>query len=145
MHEIIQVGDLTVTLLKSGEETQGRFSLCEFIFPAKQQGFPLHLHRDCDQMLVGVSGDSVWTIGAKQIRLRPGERLFIPRGTVHDCCNQGPESARVACMYSPACVGPEFFRDLSLAVVPEEQESLSRISAVLARAGMLPPSQTPSA
>ena len=145
MHEIIQVGDLTVTLLKSGAETEGRFSLCEFIFAAKQRGFPLHLHRDCDQMLIGVSGHSIWTIGAKQIRLRPGERLFIPRGTLHDCLNQGSESARVACMYSPACVGPEFFRDLSLAIASEEDESSRRIAAVLARAGMLPPQQTPSA
>ena len=145
MHEIIQVGDLTVTLLKSGAETQGRFSLCEFIFPAKQRGFPLHLHRDCDQMLVGVSGHSIWTIGAKQIRLRPGERLFIPRGTVHDCFNQGTEVARVACMYSPACVGPEFFRDLSLATVSDEQSRIAHITEVLARANMIPPPASPSA
>ena len=140
MHEIIRVGDLVVTLLKSGAETQGRFALCELLIPAAQTVILPHLHRDCDQMLIGVAGHSVWTLGANQVRLRPGERLLIPRGIVHACNNRETHLARVACMYSPATVTPEFFRELALASSACEQHRLSRITEVMARAGMLPTS-----
>lgn len=137
VHTIFRVGDLVITLLKSGAETQGRFCLFELIIPPHHDGILPHLHRDCDQMLVGAAGVTLWTIGTQQVPLRSGQRVFIPRGILHSCVNQGHETARIACMYSPASVAPGFFHELALAAAGGA-DTLSRLSAVLARAGMLP-------
>ena len=116
MHEIIRLNDLTVLFLKSAIETEGRFSLCEFTVAPQGTSLLPHFHPNMDEMIFGMDGISLWSVGSEIINVGPGERLFIPRGVPHVFANRQAYPTRFACMYTPALLGPELFRELATAL-----------------------------
>ena len=138
MHEIIRFHELTVTFLKCAEETENQFCLCEFTVPPHRSPPLPHIHTECDQMVVGMDGIILWRVGREQITIGPGERLFIPRGTPHDFTNHQEYSARFACIYVPAVIGPDFFRELANTTNESDAARVAQIGSVMARFQTIP-------
>lgn len=113
MHEIIRLDGSTVVFLRSGSETEGQFSLCEFIVSPHQGVLSSHRHAEFDQMVLGMDGMTLWSVGNDCINVGPGERLFIPRGVPHGFSNRQQFTTRFACIFTPALIGPEFYRELA--------------------------------
>ncbi len=116
MHEVIEINGSTIVFLKTGPETQGQFSLCECTVPAHSGFLIPHLHPDFDEMIVGMDGMSLWSVGRQHINVGPGEQLFIPRGVAHSFANRQAFASRFACIFTPGLIGPEFFRELAAAM-----------------------------
>src|SRR5579864_200884 len=110
--ETIRLGPLTVRFLVTEENSSGSVAAFELIVPGAQRlAAPAHSHDHYEETIYGVDGVLTWTVNGKQIEVRPGQALCIPRGAVHRFDNNTAQDAKVLCMVTPAAIGPQFFRE----------------------------------
>ena len=141
MHHPIKIGRITVTFLKSRHDTNGALDLFELIVPPDVFLNVPHLHRDYDETILGMNGIATWTIEGEQFQVHPGQKLCIPRGTVHSYSNFHTTTSRMMCLLTPGLVGPEYFRELAAAIQPDSPPDFAEISTVMARYGVIPITQ----
>lgn len=94
----------------SSKDTNG--AMCAFEF-ASRSGGPPHLHHQQDEWIYVLEGDFEFHVGGKQLRLGPGESIFIPRKTPHmwpRCVSKKP--GRILDVFQPAGNMEEFFHKL---------------------------------
>jgi mannose-6-phosphate isomerase-like protein (cupin superfamily) len=85
----------------SGDETDGRFSLVEFLMPPDDMT-PLHVHRRESQTVYVMEGEvTIWLPGVSRV-LRAGECLIQPAGVPQTERVTSAEPARVLDIGSPA-------------------------------------------
>jgi mannose-6-phosphate isomerase-like protein (cupin superfamily) len=137
MHQPIQLGNLSITFLKSRHETQGCFDLFEVNVPPLASLAVPHLHRDYDETIIGMNGILAWTVQGKKIDVSPGQQLYIPRGTVHSYSNMRSDTCRMMCLLTPGLVGPEYFRELA-AVLRRDGADIAGLSTIMTRYGVIP-------
>ena len=75
---------------------------------------PLHLHADHDLTAIVLKGEGLLRVGDRNLELRPGSIITIPRGVAHSFTNKSQETAVAYAMFNPAFDGKDFV------VVPEE-------------------------
>jgi quercetin dioxygenase-like cupin family protein len=137
MHETIRVGEISVTFLKTHHETEGAFEMYEVTLPPVVSVVVPHIHRDYDEIVLGMNGITTWTLGGEVIELHPGGRIMIPRGTPHFFANLHETTARMVCLQTPGVMGPEYFREIAqyfTADVPD----IAAIGEVMNRYGVTP-------
>src|SRR6516165_3550890 len=110
--ETIQLGQLTVRFLLTGENSTGTIAAFEVVVPGAQRlAAPAHSHNHYEETIYGVAGVLTWTVDGKPIDVGPGQALCIPRGAVHRFDNNGSRDAKALCVITPAAIGPEYFRE----------------------------------
>ncbi len=93
------VGD-TYTLLLTGKETAGRFSLIDMYVPPAG-GPPPHRH-DFEETFTLLEGELDFVFrGTKQV-VRAGETINVPANAPHQFHNSSTRPARMLCICSPA-------------------------------------------
>src|ERR1700760_2911045 len=60
-----------------------------------------HYHKDVDEVIYALEGVTTTMRGGQKHELRPGQTLFIPRGTVHAHENPSGEIARSLIVMRP--------------------------------------------
>lgn len=93
------VGD-TYTILVSGEDTAGRYTLIDMHIP-QGGGPPPHRH-DFEELFSVLEGEIEATFRGEKLRLGPGETINIPANAPHSFTNAGSAPVRLLCMCSPA-------------------------------------------
>jgi mannose-6-phosphate isomerase-like protein (cupin superfamily) len=92
--------ELTVTVLTTGAETDGRHDLSDTVLKAGSRT-PLHLHTRYEERLWVASGAlTVWA-GTDQVTLRSGDYYAIPTNLPH-AIESGPDGAHALHISSPA-------------------------------------------
>ena len=94
----------------SAKDTDG--AMCVFEFNCHSGG-PKHLHYDQDEWIYVIAGEFEFHVGKKQqLRVRPGECVFIPRkiGHVWACVSGSP--GKIINVYQPAGKMEAFFREI---------------------------------
>jgi quercetin dioxygenase-like cupin family protein len=110
--EVIRVGHLTVRFLVTGENSAGSIAAFEVVVPGAQRlAAPAHSHDHYEETIYGIDGVLTWTVDGKQIDVRPGQALCIPRGAVHRFDNNTTQDVKVLCLITPAAIGPQYFRE----------------------------------
>ncbi len=96
------------TLRATGEQTEGRFAVMEFLAP---KGFasPLHIHQVEDEFFVVLSGEVRVRHGENLIEAVAGSLVYGPRGVPHAFHVDSAE-ARILLFFGPAGV-EGFFRE----------------------------------
>ena len=74
MHETIRVGELSVTFLKTRLETGNSLVMYEMTLPPTTGAPVPHIHRDHDEIILGMNGITTWTLNEEVIELHPGGR-----------------------------------------------------------------------
>lgn len=97
---VFLVGD-TYTVLLTGAQTGGVFSLLEAIVPP-ETGPPPHIHHEEDETFLLLNGELTFRLGDVTHEARAGTVIFVPRGIAHSFKNVGTGNARMLFMYSPA-------------------------------------------
>ena len=140
MHETIQIGDVRVTILRRGDETGGQFCLCEVRLPPGGTAVmpDTMMHLDCDELVIGIDGETVWKVGSEERTLLPGERLWIPRRVAHHFRNCATTPACFASIYQPGVMDPAFFRALAEAMEFEGPGRTLAVGHALARFRTVP-------
>jgi len=132
---------MTITFIKSHHETGGLFDAYEVtIPPSPHLAVPhlLHLHRQCDETVIGIDGYTLWSVDGVSTRLGPGDQLFIPRGASHRLINEESRSARILCVLTPGVLGPEYFGELAFAMDAEGPTNYAALGIIMARYGVIP-------
>ncbi len=97
---VFLVGD-TYTILLSGAQTGGAFTLLEALVPP-DTGPPPHHHNAEDETFILLEGKVTFHVGDQVIDALPGTTVFVPRGTVHSFKNVDSNIAKMLFMYNPA-------------------------------------------
>jgi quercetin dioxygenase-like cupin family protein len=113
MHEIIRVGEMSVTFLLSRHETADALDLFELMIPPGASVVVPHTHLNYDEWVLGMNGITSWTLNGEIILLHPGTDLFIPRGTPHFFANVHEDMGRAICLQTPGVMGPEYYREIA--------------------------------
>jgi mannose-6-phosphate isomerase-like protein (cupin superfamily) len=85
----------------SGEETEGRFSLVEFLMPPDDMT-PLHVHQRDSQTTYVLEGEVTFYLPGSSAVLRAGECIHQPAGVPQTERVTSTEPARVLDINSPA-------------------------------------------
>ena len=93
------VGD-TYTILVSGEDTAGRYTLIDMHVPPGG-GPPPHRH-DFEEMFTILDGEVEFTFRGAATTVRTGETVNVPANAPHSFRNASDASARVLCLCSPS-------------------------------------------
>lgn len=133
------VGD-TYTILLTGDDTAGRYTLIDMYVPAGG-GPPPHRH-DFEEMFTVFDGEIEVTFRGATTVARVGETVNVPANAPHVFRNSSDRPARLLCMCSPP--GQEdFFMAIGVPVAsrtepPPELDEASR-AAFIAKAEELAP------
>ena len=93
------VGD-TYTILVTGEDTAGKYTLIDMHVPPGG-GPPPHRH-DFEEMFTVLDGEVLLTFRGQQSVARAGETVNVPANAPHAFTNASGRPARLLCMCSPA-------------------------------------------
>jgi quercetin dioxygenase-like cupin family protein len=106
------VGD-TYTILLSGKDTAGRFSLIDMHIPPGG-GPPPHRH-DFEETFILLDGEIEATFRGVSSTVRAGETIHIPANALHQFRNASDKPTRLLCLCSPAGQ-EEFFAQVGVPV-----------------------------
>jgi quercetin dioxygenase-like cupin family protein len=137
MPETISLGPLQLRFFYSKDETAGSLDMFEMtVQPNARMPVP-HYHESWDETVYGLSGKASFRVDGREVTIRPGETVFIPRGVVHSFSNDTEEPISCLCVLSPGVLGPGFFRDMA-ALVATVPPDLPRMKEVMLRYGLIP-------
>jgi mannose-6-phosphate isomerase-like protein (cupin superfamily) len=128
----IPLGNFSMSLKASAEETAGAFTLLEATEPA---GFgpPLHIHHDAAEAFYVLDGEYRMWIEAREFTCPAGSFVYIPAGTRHGF-RVGDVASRKLNLYLPgAMVG--YFDELSVAI-SRGDPGATELDAIATRHGM---------
>ena len=103
----------TYTILVTGKDTAGRYSLIDAYIPPGG-GPPPHRH-DFEEMFSVLEGEIETTFRGKKRIIRAGDTINIPANAPHQFQNKSMRPSRVLCLCSPAGL-EEFFREVGVPV-----------------------------
>jgi len=106
------VGD-TYTILVSGADTEGRYTLIDMHVPPGG-GPPPHRH-DFEEMFTILDGEIELTFRGVSAVARVGETIYVPANAPHVFRNVSERPARLLCLCSPAGQ-EEFFKEVGVPV-----------------------------
>lgn len=139
LHHIAMVGD-TYTILVSGEQTNGRYTLIDMLVPPG--GGPAPHRHDFEEMFSVLEGEIELTFRGDTVVARSGETVNIPANAPHRFQNKTDRPVRLLCICTPA--GQEaFFAEVGVPVAtrttpaPELDEAAQK--AFIEKAGALAP------
>ena len=92
------VGD-TYTILVTGQDTAGRYTLIDMYIPPGG-GPPPHRH-DFEEMFTVLDGEVELTFRGEHLVARAGETVNVPANAPHAFTNASGRPARLLCMCSP--------------------------------------------
>jgi quercetin dioxygenase-like cupin family protein len=118
------VGD-TYTILVTGEETAGKYTLIDMHVPPGG-GPPPHRH-DFEEMFSVLEGEVQVTFRGQSIIARAGETINVPANAPHAFTNAGHEPARLLCLCAPS--GQEQFFTLVGEPVATRTEAPPKLEA----------------
>ncbi len=112
------IGD-TYTFKATSESTGGAFALIEASIPPGS-GPPPHVHSREDEAFYLLHGVLDVMAGDVTTRVRSGDFVYLPRGTVHCFRNPGVDAARALILATPAGF-ERFFAEAGVPARPGEQ------------------------
>ncbi len=92
------VGD-TYTILLSGDDTAGRYTLIDMLVPPGG-GPPPHRH-DFEEMFSIIEGEVEFTFRGVKLIAKAGETINVPANAPHVFTNSSAHPARLLCMCTP--------------------------------------------
>jgi len=135
---VIYAGQIEIRFLLQAAQTARTLTMFEFVVPAQARVPIAHSHDAFDETIYGLSGVVTWTLDDQQVRVGPGDVLFIPRGHVHHFVNLDAQDARQLSAITPGLLGPEYFHEIAEVVNAGGPPNVERIMEVMRRHGLRP-------
>jgi quercetin dioxygenase-like cupin family protein len=136
--DVIHVGDIEIRFRLQAAQTAGSLTMFEFLVPPCAHVPVPHSHEAFDETVYGLDGVTTWVLDRQQVRVGPGDVLFIPRGRVHHFANFETQDARELSVIAPGLLGPEYFREIAEVVNAGGPRNVERIMEVMRRHGLRP-------
>ena len=89
-----------------------------------------------DETIHVLEGALTYRVDGEVRLLNVGDHCFSPRGSVHHFSNAGNVPVRAMVVFSPASIGPEYFRDVAGVLGAGGPPDMSQLKAVVTRHGI---------
>ncbi|CAM3685182.1 Cupin [Bordetella sputigena] len=135
-HELITIGSLSMRFLVDGQDTTGHMAMAEMIVQPQAKVPPPHRHVDVDETIHILEGSLTYRVDDRIRVLNVGEHCFSPRGSVHHFSNPGDVPARALVVFSPANIGPDYFREVAGVLGAGGPPDIDMLKSVMKRHGL---------
>jgi mannose-6-phosphate isomerase-like protein (cupin superfamily) len=71
------------------------------VFPPGEPGPPPHIHPTTDEAFYLASGEATFLLGDRELTMKSGTLVFVPRGVVHTVWNSGSDPVHGVILISP--------------------------------------------
>jgi mannose-6-phosphate isomerase-like protein (cupin superfamily) len=112
---ILDDGRVRLAFLRTGAETGGEVHEMHASYAPASPLPPAHLHPSQDERFEVLEGELLFIVDGVQRRVRTGEVIDIPRGTVHQARNERDQPAAAIWQTRPALRTAEFFQAIARA------------------------------
>lgn len=136
--DVIHAGPIEIRFRLQAEETAGSLTMFEFVVPAQARVPVPHSHDAFDETVFGLAGVMTWVLDDREVRVGPGDVLFIPRGHVHHFANLDTHDVRELSVIVPGLLGPDYFREIAEVINAGGPPNIERIMEVMRRHGLRP-------
>ena len=133
---VIKIGQLEIRYLIDGTVSGAAMGVFELTVPAGARVPPAHSHRNNEEIIYVLEGMLRYTVDDETRDLRPGQRMYTPRGSVHAFSNPHAESARALIILTPD-IGAQYFRDVAEVVDAPTGPDPKRMAEVMTRYGLV--------
>ena len=142
---VVKIGQLEVRYLMDGTVTGAGVGMFELTVLPGARVPPAHSHRDNEEVVYVLEGTLRYAVDDEVRDLKPGDRMYSPRGFVHAFSNPHDRRARALVILTPD-IGAQYFREVAEVANTPGGPSLARMVEVTARYGLvLAPPKPPSA
>lgn len=133
---LISIGSLSMQFLVVGRHTGGHMAMAEMVVQPHAKVPPPHRHADVDETIHVLEGALNYRVDDEMRLLSVGDHCFSPRGSVHHFSNPGDVPARAMVVFTPANIGPEYFRDVAGVLGVGGPPDMIQLKAVMTRHGI---------
>jgi mannose-6-phosphate isomerase-like protein (cupin superfamily) len=129
--ERLAMGEASVTIKATGDDTGGSFYLGETEIPPGFPGPPPHVHERLHDMFFVIEGTLTVRLGDDEHEVGPGTFVCAPPGTVHTFSNRSAAAVRFLNFNTPSG-WEDYMRDLAAAASegrPPTPEEIGRIAS----------------
>jgi quercetin dioxygenase-like cupin family protein len=137
MPETVRFKDLELRFLQSRDDTDGSLDVFEMTVEPNARVPVPHYHKSWDETVYGLTGATTWRVDGHDIKVGPGQTVFIKRGVVHGFRNDAQEPATCLCILSPGVLGPAYFREMA-ALLASGAPDLAKMKETMLRHGLVP-------
>jgi mannose-6-phosphate isomerase-like protein (cupin superfamily) len=137
MPEIISIAGLELRFLQSKDDTWGSIDLFEMTVQPNARVPVPHYHESWDETVYGLAGEIIWRVDGRDIKLRPGDSVFIKRGIVHGFRNDTQQPATCLCILNPGVLGAAYFREMA-ALLAGGVPDRAKLKETMLRYGLVP-------
>ena len=95
-----KLGRMTMTFKTTASQDWNAYTVCEAIEPP-ESGAGYHRHATYDETFIICEGRYDFRLDGKLLKLRPGDVVFVPRGTAQGFVSMGQEVGRQIIISSP--------------------------------------------
>ncbi|MDA7430468.1 cupin domain-containing protein [Primorskyibacter aestuariivivens] len=127
--EAVEWRGVVYKTILSSDTSGGALSIIDNV-SRPDTGPPRHVHSDCDEAFVVLSGEVAFEVEGQLVHRGPGQTAFVPRGAEHSFRVLGHQPARMLTIFSPG--GFEaFFAEMAENdySIPGDMEQIARIGA----------------
>jgi quercetin dioxygenase-like cupin family protein len=135
---VFRIGELEIRFHCDPADTDAAVAVFESVIPPNAHVPVPHSHDGYDENVFGLAGVCHFTVEGTEVAVRAGDRLYIPRGTVHSFVNRGTETTRVLVVVTPGLLGPDYFREVADIVNASRPPDRARLADAMRRHGMTP-------
>jgi quercetin dioxygenase-like cupin family protein len=139
---VLKIGELEIRYLIDGTVTGAGMGVFELTVPVGARVPPAHSHRDNEEIVYVLDGVLRYTVDEETRDLKPGERMYTPRGSVHAFSNPHAAPARALIMLTPD-IGLQYFRDVAEVAHAPGPPNHAKLLEVMARYGLVPAAPKP--
>jgi quercetin dioxygenase-like cupin family protein len=132
----LRIGQLEIRYLLDGTLSGAGLGVFELTVPPGARVPPAHSHRDNEEVAYVLEGTLRYTVDGEMRDLRPGERMYTPRGAVHAFSNPHDQPARALIILTPD-IGLQYFRDVAEVAAAPGGPDPARMAEVMARYGLV--------
>jgi len=141
----LKVGQIDIRYLIDGTVTGAGMGVFEMTVPVGARVPPPHSHRDNEEMVYVLEGVLRYMVDDETRDLKPGERMYTPRGSVHGFSNPHDKPARALIILTPD-IGARYFREVADVANAPSGPNPAKLVEVMTRYGLvLAPPKPPAA
>jgi len=141
----VKIGQLEIRYLLDGTVSGAGVGMLELTVPAGARVPPAHSHKDNEEVVYVLEGTLRYSVDDETRDLKPGERMYTPRGSVHAFSNPHGSPARALVILTPD-IGAQYFRDIAEVANAPGGPNPARMVEVMTRYGLvLAPPKLPTA
>jgi len=131
----IKIGQLEIRYLMDGTASGAGVGMFELTVAPGARVPPAHSHRGNEEIVYVLDGVLRYTVDGETRDLKPGERMYTPRGSVHAFSNPHEQPARALIVLTPD-IGAQYFRDIAAVATAPGGPDPAKMVELMTRYGL---------